>query len=207
MHIYRLNNCVGELIGLSILTSDNLQGILRELNNIKSLEIKNIKGAVESTDDLSSFLSDCQKKILYLDRAIQYYQGFLDAWKAFSSGDNVEDDDPIQRTTWVVHDGIVTIAIRRPSSKYATTIRFSKELGQEMVDFILEFIDDKGFVRRSDILSRFEEKIINTTSYNSTSAGQVVYALTLLLLKEKVLASSEHNKREYVRGLVEEVNW
>ncbi|QNO16534.1 hypothetical protein HYG86_18020 [Alkalicella caledoniensis] len=192
---------------MSVISNDNLQGILRELNNIKSAEVKNIKGAVENTTDLSTFLSDCQKKILYLDRAIQYYQGFLDAWKAYSSGEKVEDDDPIQRTTWVVHESIVTIAIRRPSSKYATTIRFSQELGQEMVDFILNFIDEKGFVRRSDILSRFEDKIIETTSYNSTSAGQVVYALTLLLLKEGVLSWSEHNKREYVRGINTTVSW
>ena len=190
-----------------MINNENLLGILKELNNIKSAEVKSIKGAVENTNDLSTFLSDCQKKILYLDRAIQYYQGFLDAWKAYSSGEKVEEDDPIQRTTWVVHDGIITIAIRRPSSKYATTIRFSKVLGQEMVDFILSFIDDKGFVRRSDILSRFETMIIENTSYNSTSAGQVVYALTLLLLKEGVLSWSEHNKREYVRGVNKVVNW
>lgn len=189
------------------LENNKLQDVLIELNNIKSMEVKNIKGAVENANDLSSFLSDCQKKILYLDRAIQYYQGFLDAWKSYSNGERIEEDDPIQRTTWVVHDGIVTIAIRRPSSKYATTIRFSKELGQEMVDFILKFIDDKSFVRRSDILSSFEDKIIENTSYNSTSAGQVVYALTLVLLKEGVLSSSEHNKREYVRGINNKINW
>lgn len=192
---------------MSNLENNKLDDILTELNKIKTMEVKNIKGAVEDANDLSSFLSDCQKKILYLDRAIQYFQGFLDAWKSYSSGERIEDDDPIQRTTWVVHDGIVTIAIRRPSSKYATTIRFSKELAEEMVDFILNFIDRNNFIRRSDILSCFEEKIIENTSYNSTSAGQVVYALTLVLLKEGILVSSEHNKREYVRGINSKIDW
>jgi hypothetical protein len=185
---------------LNNLDIGKLNDILIELNTIKMVEVKKIKGAVENTDDLSSFLSDCQKKILYLDRAIQYFQGFLEAWKSYNDGNKVENDDPVQRTSWVVHNDIITIAIRRPNSKYATTIRFSKELGKEMLDFILDFIDKRGFIKRSDILAEFEKKIIETTSYNSTSAGQVVYAMILVLLKEGVIMCSEHNKREYVKG-------
>jgi hypothetical protein len=175
--------------------------ILIELNNIKAVEIKKIKGSVEVADDLSSFLSDCQKKILYLDRAIQYYQGFLESWKAFIKGEKYETDDPISRTAWVVHNDIITIAIKRPHSKYATTIRLSIELAKEIIDFTLNYIDKNGFVRRSDILNQFEEKITEKTSYNRSSVGQVIYAILLVLLKEGVIVSSENNKREYVRGI------
>ncbi|SET04736.1 hypothetical protein [Anaerobranca gottschalkii] len=186
---------------MSNLDTGKLVEILIELNNIKAVEIKKIKGSVEVADDLSSFLSDCQKRILYLDRAIQYYQGFLESWKAFLKGEKYETDDPISRTAWVVHNDIITIAIKRPNSKYATTIRLSIELAKEIIDFTLNYIDKNGFVRRSDILNQFEEKIIETTSYNRTSVGQVIYAILLVLLKEGVIVSSENNKREYVRGI------
>ncbi|WP_350345067.1 hypothetical protein PRVXT_001522 [Proteinivorax tanatarense] len=177
---------------------EDLEDILKQLVSMRTIEVNKIKGNMDNTNDLTSFLSDCQKKILHLERAIQHYHQFLREWMLYSTGEKVEDDEPSKRTSWTIHNNIITIAIRRPNSKYATTIRFPVSLAREIVNFIFEFVDENKVIKRSDILKKFEREIIEQTTYNSNSSGQVVYALILVLLKEDVLKASKNNKREYV---------
>ncbi|WP_353894485.1 hypothetical protein PRVXH_001290 [Proteinivorax hydrogeniformans] len=183
---------------MSDFSRDDLENILKKLISKRSVEVNKIKGSMDNTQDLTSFLSDCQKKILHLERAIQHYQQFLREWTLYSTGERVEDDEPAKRTTWTIHNDIITIAIRRPNSKYATTIRFPALLAREILTFIFSFIEENKVIKRSDILGEFEKEIIQQTTYNSNSSGQVIYALILVLLKEGVLQASKNNKREYI---------